>query len=948
MSGELRSTLAVSDQPAWANPSVTALQRVSAIGSAQNTPNFLSNLDCTLTTYRLVGSSTMQTGCFTPTAFGLLDSDSDVVIFNGTDEGLPLLPNSAHQVLAPWPKALNLVALDAVNSGGSQVNLYKNPLPELQDQRNYLGQLIGKQLTAPPELPLYDGAGQRLVINAQTLAFSDNGSWLVGEAMSGSFVRINLASLQVTPFAQSFGALGSPALLSSLVTISDDGRYVAIQNTAASSLVVYDLSTCQSGATSWQTSGCQRHEYWPYVQGHVPGIKFMRRLRFLNDGLLSFEVTTSSDTTSGIYELAPTAAITSLIDYLGLGDSYTSGEGAFDYRAGTDTTDNHCHLSINSYPLLLTRDLFGISGNSVACSGAVIRDVGSTSSSYRGQAVAAPTQAQLQQNQPLLQSIQTNYLPGYLSQQAFVRQYQPGTLTVSVGGNDIGFGDIVQRCVLPHISLHLSDSTCYNTYEDRLEAMQLIDRTVPRWTALYKQLQAESPTTSIYAIGYPQIIYDAGSCALNVHLSKSELEFAVELTAYLNKSIQQAAQNAGLPYVDISQALAGHRLCEARSYDTAVNGLTAGKDAGVLGVRAIGSESYHPTAFGQQLIEQSILRQTDNLRRQPATAVAGDSSSLLNVPRSGRSPTVLLPVHILGQSVVPTGTTVPINLDGQSTGLVPGNDYTVWLDGATGSNVGTLTADDSGTVTGAVSIPPSVSSGGHTIDVTGQNQAGEPIEATQPLYITPNSSDSDSDGVADNDDSCPYAVNSGVDADQDGIDDTCDGFIGQVADNGSQAGGTSNDSSDNQSTGGTIPGGAGPGGQGSDKSGIGSSSTATSVLQPSTGIPPQAIPTDSIQVSVVVSTQTAATKLVAAGVKVGSPSQPTAVLTQRSLPRAKQPGRPQQPILARRPVIAPPMLSKVQRLILADLWLLVVLLIVYIFDLERRRTIAAETDVQNA
>src|SRR5882724_1838958 len=85
LGASIRPTLATSDQPAWANPSVTAMRRISSIGSAQNTPNFLNNLDCTLTTYRLVGSSTMQTGCFTPTAFGLLDSDSDTAIFNGSD-----------------------------------------------------------------------------------------------------------------------------------------------------------------------------------------------------------------------------------------------------------------------------------------------------------------------------------------------------------------------------------------------------------------------------------------------------------------------------------------------------------------------------------------------------------------------------------------------------------------------------------------------------------------------------------------------------------------------------------------------------------------------------------------------------------------------------------------------------------------------------------------------
>src|SRR6185437_3010028 len=110
-----------------------------------------------------------------------------------------------------------------------------------------------------------------------------------------------------------------------------------------------------------------------------PGLQSVRHVRFLNDGLLSFEAVTSGGG-SGSYVLAPTDGITSLTDYIGLGDSYTSGEGAFDYLEGTDTADDMCHLSARSYPLLLTHDLFSAAGgHSVACSGAVISDVGNTS-----------------------------------------------------------------------------------------------------------------------------------------------------------------------------------------------------------------------------------------------------------------------------------------------------------------------------------------------------------------------------------------------------------------------------------------------------------------------------------------------------------------------------------------------------------------------------------------
>lgn len=120
-----------------------------------------------------------------------------VVIFNGTDEGLPLLGYTSQQVLVPWPGALDLVALQPLSTGGVYVSLYTDPLAVLSDQRDALGQLTAKQLTAPPNLPIRDSSGQPLVINPQTLAFSYDGSWLVAEDLNGSFVRVNLATLDI-------------------------------------------------------------------------------------------------------------------------------------------------------------------------------------------------------------------------------------------------------------------------------------------------------------------------------------------------------------------------------------------------------------------------------------------------------------------------------------------------------------------------------------------------------------------------------------------------------------------------------------------------------------------------------------------------------------------------------------------------------------------------------
>jgi hypothetical protein len=797
---------AADDSSSWSRPSAMAVQRITPVETAQNSPHYMSNLDCSLLSYRLTTSSTMQTGCFTETAFGLMDSDSDTVIFNGTDEGVPLYGAGNNSALVPWPGALDVVSLASQVTGGSWMGLYRNPLVSIQDTRDYLGRIDHKQLSAGPDFFVNDSDGKRLLVNPQTLAFSPNGSWAIAETLTGSFVRINLASLDVTRFAPSFAATGISGSFYSNDSITRDGRYAAIQNAAADSFKVYDLHGCQSGA-------CANYDFMSFVRQKIPDLKQISHVRFMNDSVISFQAQTTDPATSGVYALSPSGSIPHLTDYIALGDSYTSGEGAYDYLAGTDTDEDVCHLSRNSYPLLLTHDLFSAAGgHSVACSGAVLNDVGSRSQQYRGQVRGGPTLGQLEQEQPgLLSSVKTNYIPGYIAQHLFVADKLPRVVTVSVGGDDIGFGSIVESCVAPHLSRHISDSTCFDTYEDRAEITQSIDRMVPKWTNLYKQLLSESPGVQLYAVGYPQIVDDTGTCALNVHLNKSELEFSMEAIDYLNEQVAKAASAAGATYVDISQALKGHRLCETASYNVAVNGLTAGKDAGMLGIKVFGHESYHPNALGQQLIEEAILNGTKNLTSGQPHIASPTAAVILDAPKSGRTLySVQRTTFALHQSVS-AGQSLGIRVDGPEYGLVENSTFSVRLGGSAGRLIGTLPSGPDGSIDGTITIPPGAASGDQPIDLVGRTSSGDPLDITQPIQIHDGSGDTDGDGVPDDSDNCAFALNSGQDTDRDGTDDACDGMIGMPVP-GTPHAGTSSDESgseiqDDSSAEGAVEGG---------------------------------------------------------------------------------------------------------------------------------------------
>lgn len=187
----------------------------------------------------------------------------------------------------------------------------------------------------------------------------------------------------------------------------------------------------------------------------------------------------------------------STLTYLALGDSYASGEGDLtddylpytniygDYRIGVPR--EMCHISRGSYPLLLAKDMDlqqGLDMHSVACSGAVLRDVFSADKPIYfidTQYVGQPTQLQkgvgdrlggLSNQLELQQAARSSFIPGRVQQIEFVHATQPSTVTLMMGGNDLGFGGIMASCAKT-IKLTNLDQTCDElTPEGRLANVQ--------------------------------------------------------------------------------------------------------------------------------------------------------------------------------------------------------------------------------------------------------------------------------------------------------------------------------------------------------------------------------------------------------------------------------------------------------------------------------------------
>ena len=170
-------------------------------------------------------------------------------------------------------------------------------------------------------------------------------------------------------------------------------------------------------------------------EGRCPRVKSLRRLVVLG-ALLPLFLASASLT---LPTLPVAASSTAKINYVALGDSYSSGEGlaaqasGYITNLGYNTGKDGCHRAIDAYPGLV-KNGFGANLGSftfVACSGAysgftvsAFDKGGSMVSGRDGEAPQIPKEP-----------VATNYLNSSVND-----------ISLTIGGNDAGFADVVTSC----------------------------------------------------------------------------------------------------------------------------------------------------------------------------------------------------------------------------------------------------------------------------------------------------------------------------------------------------------------------------------------------------------------------------------------------------------------------------------------------------------------------
>ncbi|MGE5312794.1 MAG: SGNH/GDSL hydrolase family protein [Acidobacteriota bacterium] len=654
------------------------------------------------------------------------------------------------------------------------------------------------------DFELQDDSGKPSGINSTgAIAFSDNSRWMVfgaGNNDEGVMVRIDLSSggYEILPFAP---PENSDSHLS--LDVSNSGRFVAIYS-SYDGLHIYDLDHCGADRGRFVSRNCAVEDVNIDSLREMFGVPAGRQfsvdgVRFTNESNLVMNVGVNTATTK--WEYAQWAvSVPSFVPpekYLALGDSFSSGEGAGGYYTGTDVyTDennyNKCHQSKNTYSEVLGKALELKNYDSIACSGAMMRDVNSVSNEKYID--SDPQSRSEEEVRDLIDRSRIYNRPGYIPQRSVLDYQKPTVATLTIGGNDIGFGDIVTACVL--------NADCYASRDNREYVADLIASKIPELARTYEKVKSNmaGPAPRLYVVGYPRLVTEDKVC--NGFMDLEERKFANALVDYLNASIELAAKKAGVRYIDVADAFIvsddiapkDYRICSR--WGQAVNGLvynTANASSGQPLMNYF-SESFHPNAFGQMLIAKKIRRQTDDFSltmsspealpddvRPPEDAyqkLVGDTDNTLD---DSTHREILRDLTTSNEVTPSQAVRIVLNVS-QTMSLVNiGAVLTVQLH-STPTTLGTMTIGADGIAAGTFDIPPDTPPGIHEIHVLYEYENGVKYDFMQHVLVVASDDDYDGDGVKNEDEACVFGTTLGIDYDKDGVDDACDVDIHEVMD----------------------------------------------------------------------------------------------------------------------------------------------------------------------
>lgn len=158
-------------------------------------------------------------------------------------------------------------------------------------------------------------------------------------------------------------------------------------------------------------------------------------------------------------------------------------------------------------------------------------------------------------------------------------------VSLTVGGNDAGFADVMTTCVTQ------SEATCIQRVNT---AKSYVDTTLPgRLDTVYRAIRGKAPSARVVVLGYPRFYQLNGTCIAG--LTENERSAINGAADHLNAAIARRAAGHGFVFGSVVPTFTGHEICSGASWLHSVNWLNM-------------TESYHPTAAGQSGGYLPVLR----------------------------------------------------------------------------------------------------------------------------------------------------------------------------------------------------------------------------------------------------------------------------------------------------------------------------------------------------
>ena len=252
--------------------------------------------------------------------------------------------------------------------------------------------------------------------------------------------------------------------------------------------------------------------------------------------------------------------------YVALGDSYSSGTGTRDY-----SINSGCQRGPYAYPALIDVQRPNTELTFVACGGAQTSNVLSS----RVSRVTSTT----------------------------------AIVTITIGGNDAGFSDVIVECAKPSWASNCSGRVT--------TAQNFIRNTLPgRLNNVYAAIESRAPNATVVVLGYPRI-FMGEDCNAGTFFSGDDMTRLNATADLLRDDHARRAQAYGFTFKDAIPPFVGHAVCSSTEW---LNGLSNPT-----------SESYHPIRTGHSVGYAPLVRAVIGWRRSswgprrrlPATAPGG-------------------------------------------------------------------------------------------------------------------------------------------------------------------------------------------------------------------------------------------------------------------------------------------------------------------------------------